>query len=237
MSEPGVVAVRRVLPLLVNGPLLVTGEFCTNKAPSPPLGAVVVPSGEGELLRTEPLRQLSSLMKKYPGKPSDSDGEAAVLVHRALPLTRRQAAEPKFWHYCAVSVCCDYVAWRWAGESKPVPAERYLGRWERNAIARLWWLAELTWRSSRSGTEYENTLKAGRNQEFALWTVDAFASASSPVLDALVEVAFEPGRELTGDQVRALFKAVTAVRATLMIDVLDREAVHLLVRSIAENIR
>jgi len=78
-------------------------------------------------------------------------------VHRALPFTRREAADPRVWQWLCVSHFPSLVWRRWAG-GEPAPAElhdalkvplypRFLCRaslngMSRNTLARLWWTAE-----------------------------------------------------------------------------------------------
>jgi hypothetical protein len=78
-------------------------------------------------------------------------------LHRALPLTRREASDPRVWQWLSAGKFPDLVWRRWAGRV-PTPAElkemlqpkyhpRFLARpslngISRNTFARLWWTAE-----------------------------------------------------------------------------------------------
>jgi hypothetical protein len=139
-----------------------------------------------------------------------------VLAHQTLKLTRREAASPRFWHYATVVKCASYVVWRWRG-SDQVPKERYLGGWERNAIGRLWWVAELTADPSLPDP-YAPTRKAAQHQEFALWCVDSFLSGDRATIQAMITVAFDGSQRMDDQQVRELFKSVVALRATHAVD-------------------
>src|SRR5690349_15493395 len=129
------------LPLLLNGSLLVNSEFCENESPVVSEALETDEIGAGVPF---PDSQLCEKLNKLMTGNWPNDGESATIVHSLLEITRREAAEPKLWHYCSIVICPAYVAWRWRDEGKRVPRNRYLGSWERNAIGRLWWLAELT---------------------------------------------------------------------------------------------
>lgn len=72
------------------------------------------------------------------------DGYAAPKIHKALRLTRREAAEVGVWHYLAGVAYPEFVRHRWRPESGSRTEDRFLGNHVRNAFARLWWGAELT---------------------------------------------------------------------------------------------
>jgi hypothetical protein len=84
------------------------------------------------------------------------DAELVEPLHRALRLTRRTAADMRFWHWLTTVELRDFVLLRWYGSIPASPAdanlpdriyERFLGRFNlhdvsRNALARLWWCGE-----------------------------------------------------------------------------------------------
>jgi hypothetical protein len=78
------------------------------------------------------------------------DGVMAIPLHRALPLTRRQAADRRLWAWLGIVRYPHFVAHRWApgrpdAEGICKRAEnRFQGNSVRQAFARLWWSAELT---------------------------------------------------------------------------------------------
>ncbi len=119
----------------------------------------------GGLWPTEPLTSaipLEVVRVAVDGVPSEVTGaaiDAQLLepLHQALPLTRREAADPRVWQWLCVTSFPDLVWRRWAGEVPPpemlkdslLPKyhPRFLARpslngISRNTLARLWWTAE-----------------------------------------------------------------------------------------------
>lgn len=106
------------------------------------------------------------------------DRELVEPLHRAMPgLTRRVAADMRFWHWLCIDELNDLVWYRWHGSVPDVPpdvlegreglAGRFvgtssLGGISRNALARLWWCAE-SLRSEFDG--YEAARDALLNQD------------------------------------------------------------------------
>lgn len=103
----------------------------------------------------EPVREAVSSVNSHSG--SALDAPLIEPLHRALPLTRRQAADPNLWQWLCVSEFPDLVWRRW-GAGAPLPemlrdaltssmGPRFLARASlngisRNTLARLWWTAE-----------------------------------------------------------------------------------------------
>jgi Family of unknown function (DUF6339) len=90
-------------------------------------------------------------------KASAIDAALVEPLHRALPLTRREAADPRVWQWLCVKAFPGLVWRRWS-EGAPLPemlkealtpalGTRFLARSSlngisRNTLARLWWAAE-----------------------------------------------------------------------------------------------
>lgn len=91
-------------------------------------------------------------------KSTDRDGELAVLLHRVLAgCQRRDLTDARFWQWLTTVPCREYVINRWAPECKDDPHQagrfsihqRFCGGGSitgtaRNALARLFWVAEGT---------------------------------------------------------------------------------------------
>lgn len=74
---------------------------------------------------------------------TSTDSDLALSLHAAMPLFRRDASSRELWCFLASSVAWRYVAWRWGRPGSSVTATRVGGSLQRNALARLWWMAEL----------------------------------------------------------------------------------------------
>ena len=122
----------------------------------------------------EPLvRVVQAAMQIFPRRDEESDGWLAPRVHASLRLFRSEAADQGIWDYLSVVVLRDYIIWRMAGEDGLVNnVDRIIGPFRHQAVARLWWAAEL----SRNGADYRPTEQAFSSQDAVnyLTNVDAF---------------------------------------------------------------
>lgn len=85
----------------------------------------------------------------------DTDGWLVPRVHWAFRLTRAEASDKGTWHWLAAGPLRDYVEWRW-GTTRPVEDTRWVGGINKQAVARLWWGAELI----RDGSDYSLAVQA-----------------------------------------------------------------------------
>ncbi len=82
------------------------------------------------------------------GFRTNSDGEMAAIIHdRLTGLTAREACDADMWAWFACCGCPDYVRWRWDTDNPDALWTRYAGNIRRNALARLWWWAEITYQN------------------------------------------------------------------------------------------
>jgi hypothetical protein len=109
-----------------------------------------------------PTDLIQEAMHRFDETPVASDSWLAPRLHSALRLSRREAAEAGIWEYLAIAIVPQFVRWRWRGDKeKGTARKRYSGRLDEQAIARLWWGAELT----RNGPDYKPTTEAFKNQD------------------------------------------------------------------------
>jgi hypothetical protein len=176
--------------------------------------------GLGRTVSLDPLRGVIQAAMNKPGKPEKSDPWLAPRVHATLRLTRREAADKRIWNYLSVVEFPEYVRWRFRDEDKPdvpVPADRFLGEDSKNALARLWWAAELT----RNGSDYSPTLKALANSRFATsWQhLDGLHHRAAAL--AVVEFLDDfDGKRTTDYQGQVMAKAFNLALRTLTLDAL-----------------
>lgn len=130
---------------------------------------------------------------------------AAARVHRALPLSRREAAQPGVWRFLAVVHRPDFVRHRWAVEAWATTRTRYWSpgmRHDSNVFSRLWWIAEL----SRDGDDYSLTERIFSRQALAIqifirryaWHRDTVAALVEVLDDAPPRVVEQVTRDLVG---------------------------------------
>lgn len=84
-----------------------------------------------------------------------SDRWLAPRIHYALRLLRSEAADRGVWQWLALRYSW-YVEWRWAGVDDAVADDRWWGPIHKQALARLWWGAEVF----RDGADYRPVEKA-----------------------------------------------------------------------------
>ncbi|WP_020138939.1 DUF6339 family protein [Streptomyces sp. 351MFTsu5.1] len=154
-------------------------------------------------------------------RPTTADAWLAPRLHETLRLTRREAADKRFWTYLALGVAPDYVVWRHLPEPKAdgsrarVARDKFVGAHHKQTFARLWWAAELF----RNGSDYQPVVVACGNQDMLNSALRLDIVDHRPTALALVRL-LERGVVRTGREVNALTPAVNAAAATLMYDVI-----------------
>lgn len=126
-------------------------------------------------------------MKTFERHDTALDPWFAPRLHRALPITRREAADDGVWRFLALVGRPELVRHRWANTSAATMRSRFLKlgtRPDSNAIARLWWIAEL----SRDGDDYRLTERVLSRQSLANAIFIRALSQHRPAISAAVEV-------------------------------------------------
>ncbi|MEQ9498735.1 MAG: DUF6339 family protein [Deltaproteobacteria bacterium] len=132
------------------------------------------------------------------------DGWVGARLHRALPLTRREASDAGVWRFLAVVHRPAFVRHRWENRSWSTMWPRFWSigmRHTSNTFARLWWIAELT----RDGDDYTLTDRVLAKQGLAIplfvrawsWHRPAVVAAMDALEDAPSETVERVTRELS----------------------------------------
>lgn len=178
----------------------------------------------------------SRTVKSKATRPS-SDGKIAVEIHKALPLTKREACDSRIWNFMNCIFGREYVAWRWQidkQETKLAPSKRirFIGNRRRNTFARLWWIAELT---KDIGYEYTELLLNVQDVSVSLFDRSSFAPLSN-ILKAYLDTIFD-GRKMNVSEAtnRELAKELRKAGATVVLDALDYEEAKDLIRRLLEK--
>lgn len=147
---------------------------------------------------------------------AESDKWLAPRVHAALRLTRRQASDRGIWDWLATGPLESYVRWRWESDGKVVAARFSSPDFNRQAVSRLWWGAELT----RNGSDYTATDVLFHTQDIQnVWSVARFFRNRPVAIAALRFLqSFNDGKVASGDQIKALGKAFNAILTTTVLD-------------------
>lgn len=154
------------------------------------------------------------------GKPTAADAWLAPRLHATLRLSRREAADRRFWNYLALGVAPDYVVWRHLPESQEgrvsaVATARFCGPLYTQAFARLWWAAELF----RDGPDYSPVETACSHQDVLNSALRLDVIDHRPTAQALLRL-IRRGTVKTGREINAVAQVINASAATLMYDVI-----------------
>ena len=157
------------------------------------------------------------------------DAELVEPVHRALPLSRREAADPRVWQWLCITQFQDLVWRRWAGET-PAPealrealkARMYprflckptLNGISRNTLARLWWTAEQL-------EDYELARKALSNQDMFQNIFERFFGIYPPAARACLD-RFQGRKEV---EIRTAAKWLQQCASTTVLESLDQPGI------------
>jgi len=147
---------------------------------------------------------------------TESDVWLAPRVHASLRLTRAEAADRWVWAFLAIAEFPEYVRWRWKDSSGDVVADRFIGPEYKQALARLWWGAELT----RNGGSYAPTEFAFKIQDIPnTWQrLDAFHNRAAAVAAVQFLAKLRDGELATGREANRLAKAFNHQLTTVVLD-------------------
>jgi hypothetical protein len=148
-------------------------------------------------------------------------------VHRALPLTRREASLPGVWRFLAVAHRPDFVRHRWAFDRWTTTRSRYWTpgvRHDSNVFSRLWWIAELT----REGDDYSLTERAFSRQSIAIQVFIRRYAWYRPAVVALLEELEDAPQRTIEDVTRELLGAL----GTLVLEAISVTELRMLVREL-----
>ena len=168
---------------------------------------------------------VTGVMENYEHYDTAMDGFMAIPLHRALPLTRRQAADRRLWAWLGIVRYPHFVAHRWApgrpdAEGILKRAEnRFQGNSVRQAFARLWWSAELTVAGEADSALTEKLLSlTGLHDAYEAMFGRAFCQYR-PGLAAFIEVV---GPE-PADVIREVAKEFSYLLTTEVLEVTPAE--------------
>jgi hypothetical protein len=151
-----------------------------------------------------------------------SDGEMAACVHQAFEgLTLREAADADLWAYMTVIECPQYVRWRWHQRNADL-SSRYAGNIRRNALARLWWWAEVTHdpdKPSEEAAKYSETLNVANRQDFILYALDCTFSGHRQLVRQLTKVQLSQAQGSRSQQ--KLCRSVNRIARVVCLDAIQ----------------
>jgi hypothetical protein len=153
------------------------------------------------------LNLISRLLEEGLSRELERDGELdrwlAPRLHFALRVPRRVAGDPSFWSWMVMEVGRRYTWHRW-NNNGDVTLYRYNGDFKRNALARLWWFAEM----ARNGPSYEEVARVLRDPSTAQYAMELRYSMYRPAVIAFGRTA--ANLQLGFEAMKALSRKINA---------------------------
>lgn len=128
----------------------------------------------------------------------NKDGLNAEIIHKSLKhLTSAQAADERIWTFLAHEIYPEYVSARWIKKDKEITVgglERYFAynnkTLSKNAIARLWWGAYLTYDETREDP-YELTRLFFKSQDLTVGLLERNMGNNQKWIKAFLSVLLD----------------------------------------------
>lgn len=221
---------RHLARLLPDGVRLATPEFVR--------GDVARYSEEECAALVEPLERVVLLddldaivdgaIARYSVADPRLDAHLAEHVHRALPITRREAADVGLFRFLSVIRYPELVRHRWPHRSIATSRSRFLRagvRHDANAFSRWWWGAELT----REGEDYALTRAIFARSSLATHLFSRDLARCRPWLEAAATVLSDE----TGPEVERRLGAIGKMLSVRVVEAMDRETLVAMMRRTA----
>jgi len=178
----------KLLRLKLEGQRLATPELASGEQETWPetAWAELVEPFPREVALASLHQAIDDVERRFQSFDTAIDAELAPRLHRALPLTRREAADVGVWRFLTVVARPDFVRHRWENRSWSTMRTRFLRpgtRPDSNALCRLWWMAEHT----RAESDYSLTARVLRSQSLANAIFVRSLSFYRPAVVALVD--------------------------------------------------
>jgi hypothetical protein len=163
-------------------------------------------------------RYAREVVERFDEADLQMDAFAAPAFHAALPLTRREAADPAPFRYLAIVRHPEVVRHRWPYRSFATMRQRFVRhgtRHDANAFSRWWWIAELT----RDGSDYELTRSVLARSSLATHLFSRHLCHHRPAIQACIDVL----GEAPGAEVEATLRIVGKALSTRVFEAMTRE--------------
>lgn len=218
---------------------------------TPSLIEVVRTAGSGEFVSDEPVKALTSVLKKLKARFPDElrerdrrggefEQQACEVVHRCLSRYDRDVlANLDFWTWLAVAKFSDLIEWRFNSHGKHAKPENYgIGKRTENLLFRLWLRAEI-------GRDEQGAYTLAKTGDQDLWRSHILRPAYSNaryVAKAVLKLQagllkakrLHPSDD---DGVRVLAKRLSRLRANLMFEYLDMPRAEKLVSELSMDLK
>lgn len=164
---------------------------------------------------------------------AEHDASLSKEIHKNFSLTRREASDWRLWNYLTVVENPDYVRFRWG---KNPGRNRFMGRTrpQRNAFARLWWLAEITYDKEKGYALTEKMFKT--SQDIPASIFGRGYGKYSPAAKALANIAEFTEEDVTSKLAQETGKMLNKKSALYVLDSMSyTEISHLLTEILSDQ--
>lgn len=168
-------------------------------------------------------------LRVLPRGDARADVVLGPMIHRCLPLTRREAADPGVFRYLAVIRHPELVRHRWEYRSFATMLTRFWRpgtRHDANAFSRWWWIAELT----RDGDDYTLTRRVFERSALATHVFSRDIASVRRAVDVITRVL----GDAPSGEVEVALKSLGKMLSVYVLEALPDEELELLVRRAAE---
>lgn len=213
--------------LIPSGRRLVTPELASGQLalyPEEDCAGFMVPL-EREVVLADLDDVVEDALERLPATDPSVDAHLAIELHRALPLTRREATDAGVFRYLSVVRHPQLVRHRWEYRSYSTMRTRFWRpgtRHDANAFSRWWWIAELT----RDGEDYELTRNALERAAFSTHIFSRTIAHYRPAIAATVEVL----RDVPGPVVEQALRNFGKMLSVRVLEAMNEEELRKLLR-------
>ena len=182
-----------------------------------------------------------------------NESENAIDLYEALPdLDPVNASDPRLWDYLAFTMCRTYIERRWPIKSEGNWKGRTKDRWFflhpsrgvliRHGIARLWWIANLTYDqdcshrlSSRNGDRYAYTRWVLENEDRVIAIFDRRLGSDTRLRFALLDAMQASSRKNNSGAIRDAARQIRLQQSYRQFNVIERDELEKAVSSIIHD--
>lgn len=152
-------------------------------------------------------------------EPEEADRVVLQALCENISMSKRDAGDPKVWHYPSVLLYREFIQRRWFDARSSLTTEdRLLGNIRRNALAHLWWTAETLGERLCNVKPLCDELYRGDRSRLRLWLIDFEPFYGRPDL-ARITAQYCISEKITkGSDVDRFFHALGAIAAVAEID-------------------
>ena len=164
-----------------------------------------------------------------------TDLENIKRVYKAMMnLSNSQASDERIWLAYSLSVCKDYMNYRWPAEDANTVNNRWMFGYTakrslfRHGIARLWWIGRCTYDGGRADP-FELTAYVMTKQDIINQLLDIGFNGNKDFVLAIIEAikdAEKNGKTVGREEIRSVSRFINSLGSMYLIDTLSRDDIY-----------